>query len=309
MNEFSIFHHEKFGDIRATEENGITWFVGIDVCNALGYKNARKAINDHVNNVDRNTVTIRYGIQRGNPNMTIINESGLYSLIMSSQLPAAQEFKHWVTGEVLPTIRKTGHYDMNGQSNSVFDSINKLEEHAINGSDRTVLNDLVKMYAKMSSIHVSSAWIAFEHCYNNAYSTNLAVSRRSYEKKYNNGKSISNPKYLEATGNIDKAIAVANQMIDERHSMIIQNEKNIRHVRDMEMARNVYANQFVQYVQYTANSMNYRTEQSKQTGAICILFADVSKEYRQFISLRYPFSVNIEAAYNYAYEVASNIYK
>lgn len=122
MNEFSIFHHEKFGDIRATEENGITWFVGIDVCNALGYKNTRDALYKHVDSVDKNTVAIRDGIQRGNPNMTIINESGLYSLIMSSQLPAAQEFKHWVTGEVLPN-------DMGNQSNSVFNSINKLEDH------------------------------------------------------------------------------------------------------------------------------------------------------------------------------------
>ena len=139
------FIHEKFGDIRATEENGITWFVGIDVCNALGYKNARKAINDHVNNADRNTVTIRYGIQRGNPNMITINESGLYSLIMSSKLPSAKEFKHWVTSEVLPSLRKTGHYDMGNQSNSVFNSINKLEDHAINGSARSTLNDLIML--------------------------------------------------------------------------------------------------------------------------------------------------------------------
>ena len=309
MGGFKVFYHEKFGSIRVMEKDGIAWFVGIDVCNALGYKRANDAIRVHVDKGDIFITVIHRNEGGNNSNMTTINESGLYSLIMSSKLPSAKEFKHWVTSEVLPTLRKTGHYDMNGQSNSVFDSINKLEEHAINGSDRTVLNDLVKMYAKMSNIHVSSAWIAFEHCYNNAYSTNLAVSRRSYEKKYNNGKNMSNPKYLEATGNIDKAIAVANQMIDERHSMIIQNEKNIRHIRDMEMARNAYANQFVQYVQYTANSMNYRTEQSKQTGAICISFADVSKEYRQFISLRYPFYVNIEAAYNYAYEVASNIYK
>ena len=65
--------------------------------------------------------------------MITINESGLYSLIMSSNLPSAKEFKHWVTSEVLPSLRKTGHYDMDNQSNSVFNSINKLEDHAING--------------------------------------------------------------------------------------------------------------------------------------------------------------------------------
>nr|DAT07963.1 MAG TPA: repressor domain protein [Caudoviricetes sp.] len=80
-----------------------------DVADILGYTNSRKAIGDHVDEEDKNTVTIRDGIQ-GNPNVTIINESGLYSLILSSKLPAAKKFKRWVTSEVLPSIRKTGSY-------------------------------------------------------------------------------------------------------------------------------------------------------------------------------------------------------
>lgn len=108
-NELINFHHEMFGDIRAIEIKNEVWFVGADVATALGYTNPRKALGDHVDDEDKNTVTIRDGIQ-GNPNKTIINESGLYSLVLSSKLPQAKIFKHWGTAEVLPSIRRHGGY-------------------------------------------------------------------------------------------------------------------------------------------------------------------------------------------------------
>ena len=95
--------------VHTVVRDGEPWFVGADVAGILGYKNPRKALIDHVDEEDRNTVTIRYGI-KGNPNKTVINESGLYSLIVASKLPTAKEFKRWVTSEVLPTIRKHGAY-------------------------------------------------------------------------------------------------------------------------------------------------------------------------------------------------------
>lgn len=91
------------------DEQGEPWFVAKDVCEALGYTNSRKALADHVDEEDRNTVTIRDG-NRGNPNQAIINESGLYSLILGSKLENAKRMKRWVTSEVLPSIRKTGSY-------------------------------------------------------------------------------------------------------------------------------------------------------------------------------------------------------
>lgn len=109
MNKLKIFENPEFGAIRTMEIDGEPWFVGKDVATALGYSNPRKAIADHVEQEDKNTVTIRDGI-KGNPNMTVINESGVYSLILSSKLPTAKAFKRWVTSEVLPTIRKTGGY-------------------------------------------------------------------------------------------------------------------------------------------------------------------------------------------------------
>ena len=108
MNDITIFHSREFGDMRTLLKNGEPWFIGNEIANILGYSNTRDAIAKHVDNADKNTVAIHDGI--GNPNKTIINESGLYSLILSSKLPGAKRFKHWVTSEVLPAIRKTGGY-------------------------------------------------------------------------------------------------------------------------------------------------------------------------------------------------------
>ena len=104
-----IFKHEVFGEIRTmTDEKGEVFFVGKDVAEVLGYSNPRKALLDHVDNEDKG-VTKRDTLG-GTQKMTIINESGLYSLVLSSKLPQAKAFKRWVTSEVLPQIRKTGGY-------------------------------------------------------------------------------------------------------------------------------------------------------------------------------------------------------
>ena len=105
----SVYVNAEFGKIRAVLIDGKPYFVGKDVAEALGYSNPRDAIKKHVDEEDKKSVAIRDGIQ-GNPNMTLINESGLYSLILSSKLESAKAFKRWVTSEVLPSIRETGTY-------------------------------------------------------------------------------------------------------------------------------------------------------------------------------------------------------
>ncbi|MBR6853615.1 MAG: phage antirepressor KilAC domain-containing protein [Prevotella sp.] len=109
--EIKIFKNEMFGEVRTmTNEKGETFFVGKDVAKALGYSNTRKALLDHVDKEDREDgVTIRDAIGR-EQKAAFINESGLYSLVLSSKLPQAKEFKRWVTSEVLPQIRQTGGY-------------------------------------------------------------------------------------------------------------------------------------------------------------------------------------------------------
>ncbi len=117
MNELQIFKNEEFGEVRTVTINDEPWFVGKDVAEALGYKNTKDAIASHIDVCDKIV-----GSQNATPSIkdsmgreqfpTWINESGLYALIFGSKLESAKRFKHWVTSEVLPTIRKTGGYRM-----------------------------------------------------------------------------------------------------------------------------------------------------------------------------------------------------
>lgn len=111
MNELQIFKNEEFGEVRTVTIDNEPWFVGKDVATALGYERATKAIQDHVNEEDKDEIPIQDSIGRMQKT-PIINESGLYALIFGSKLESAKRFKHWVTSEVLPTIRKTGGYQM-----------------------------------------------------------------------------------------------------------------------------------------------------------------------------------------------------
>lgn len=108
MNNLQVFKHVEFGEVRTVDLDGAPWFVGKDVAQALGYQNPQRAIRDHVDDEDKGvTEMVTPG---GKQEMPIINESGLYSLVLSSKLPTAKKFKRWVTSEVLPAIRKTGGY-------------------------------------------------------------------------------------------------------------------------------------------------------------------------------------------------------
>ena len=111
MNELMVFNNAEFGQVRTMEINGEPWFVGKDVAAALGYERATKAISDRVDKEDIDEIPIQDSIGRMQKT-PIINESGVYALIFGSKLPNAKKFKHWVTSEVLPTIRKTGTYSI-----------------------------------------------------------------------------------------------------------------------------------------------------------------------------------------------------
>ena len=110
MNDLQLFNNPEFGAVRAVEVDGEPWFVGKDVAQALGYSNPRKALADHVDAEDKGVT--KCDTPGGEQDITTINESGLYSLVLSSKLPGAKKFKRWVTAEVLPTIRKTGGYQL-----------------------------------------------------------------------------------------------------------------------------------------------------------------------------------------------------
>ena len=107
-NEVQVFNNVNFGQVRSMMIDGEPWFVGKDITSILGYKDTADALKKHIDSEDK--LTRRFADSGQHREMIIINESGLYSLIMSSKLPKAKEFKRWVTSEVLPTIRKTGSY-------------------------------------------------------------------------------------------------------------------------------------------------------------------------------------------------------
>lgn len=110
MNELQIFQSPEFGLVRTVSIDGEPWFVGKDIALALGYCNTKDALSRHVDAEDKGGSRIT--TPSGEQDMTVINESGLYSLVLSSKLPSAKKFKRWITHEVIPAIRKTGGYQV-----------------------------------------------------------------------------------------------------------------------------------------------------------------------------------------------------
>lgn len=130
QSKIQLFTNEELDmKVRVVEINGEPWLVGKEVAEVLGYKNTRDALSKHVDEEDKNTVAIYDGI--GNPNKVIINESGLYSLVLRSKLTEAKKFKRWVTSEVLPSIRKHGMYatdDLLNDPDLMIQAANKIKE-------------------------------------------------------------------------------------------------------------------------------------------------------------------------------------
>ena len=205
MNEMKIFENAEFGKVRTMIIEGEPWFVGKDVAEILGYSNPRKAILDHVDDDDKTDgVTIRDSIGR-NQNPVFINESGLYSLILSSKLPTAKKFKKWVTNEVLPTIRKTGGYVSNTDMfveayfsempdemkivvKGILDNSQKLKEknavltkqvdvfttETLEWADRNIINAMIRRYgARALDNNFGQAWVNFKKELLYKYSINI----------------------------------------------------------------------------------------------------------------------------------------
>ena len=148
MNEIKVWNYDG-SEVRTIEKDGEPWFVGKDICDVLGYVNARKAIGDHVDDEDKGVTKCDTlgGVQK----LNIINESGVYALIFGSKLPDAKKFKRWVTSEVLPSIRKTGYYGNNvhiDELNEIVNSINDIWEDIRNFYDRcyNLYNENDSMY-------------------------------------------------------------------------------------------------------------------------------------------------------------------
>lgn len=150
MAELQIFNNAEFGQIRTVQLNNETYFVGKDVAEALGYAKARNAITAHVDVEDRKDAPIQ-GDLGGTQEMTVINESGLYALIFGSKLESAKRFKHWVTSEVLPQIRKTGQYQKPlSQQEMMRIQLGMIDDHE--GRITNLENTMVIDYAQQQAL-------------------------------------------------------------------------------------------------------------------------------------------------------------
>lgn len=239
QNNFQIFSNDEFGSIRTVIIDDDPWFVGKDVANSLGYKNTRQALATNVMYEDKgvHAVDTPSGIQ----NMTIINESGLYALIFSSKLDSSKQFKHWVTSEVLPTIRKTGGYINNEELmiNTYFGNLPDQEKFLIKGlltnitslqnsnkalknennklttenealtekclewADRPLINALVRAYATSLAGGYGAAWNKFKKELLYKYNIGLNARISNYEKETGR-----KPKILEKMSfNPDRSLA------------------------------------------------------------------------------------------------------
>ena len=167
MQEIQIFKHEVFGEIRTmTDEKGEVFFVGKDVATTLGYSKSRNALAAHVDEEDKTTALIQGPGSNYKSKAVLINESGLYSLILSSKLPQAKAFKRWVTSEVLPQIRKTGGYiptrDEKGKELTAEEVLARA--HQIVGRTLRLLNG--PNYDCLTATQVAESWGMDVHSFN-----------------------------------------------------------------------------------------------------------------------------------------------
>ena len=247
MNELQVFNNDEFGSIRTWVVDDEPWFVGKDIATILGYAKPENAIANHVDDEDKTSTLIQGSGSNYKSKAILINESGLYSLILSSKLSSAKKFKRWVTGEVLPSIRKTGSY---GKPMSQLEiaqySINLLIEQErkmkaleaqqgeqvkrldiidsrlevlngvhIEGTGRDRLNAMVRAYVVKKGISYAEGWKNFKKAYNYAFRTRLGVLLTNYANKNNLKSKPTIPRFLERTNRLDEGLRVAEKMLNE----------------------------------------------------------------------------------------------
>ena len=265
-SQCEIFNHPEFGNLRCIEIDGDPWFVGKDVADALGYSNASKAIIAHVDSEDK-VIKMLPNSQNGKTigKAYIINESGLYSLILSSKLESAKRFKHWVTSEVLPCIRKTGGYIV-GQENmpkevllahAVLESQKIIEENAREiaklHNECTLLNDQVEhsqeiidafsknitpsekraILNRLMTWHhgavAGSRWTVLYREFEAKYHFNLDVRIKNYNKNPDNKRIKSKLEYVDRVlGMLDQLYELAVKLFHSDAEALIEEMYYVR---------------------------------------------------------------------------------
>lgn len=243
MNELQIFQSPEFGEVRTTVIDGEPWFVAADVCRAIEIANSRDAVAKLDDDEKGVGSTDTLG---GKQKMQIVNEPGLYSLVLGSRKPEAKAFKRWITHEVIPAIRKTGSYqkplsqleilqgsinqlveqnkrlsrvemkqeEQDKQMSHINTSIEVLNGVCTEGTKRDRLNAMVRAYANKAGLTYPTAWHKFCEAFNFAFHTNIGLLITNYMKKQAINKKMSTPVYLEAAERLDDALRVAEKMLN-----------------------------------------------------------------------------------------------
>ncbi|MDD6134043.1 MAG: Bro-N domain-containing protein [Selenomonadaceae bacterium] len=242
--EIQIFNNPEFGDVRVMDIEGEPWLVGKDVAEKLGYTNTRKAIADHVDEEDKGVT--KCDTLGGKQDLTIINESGLYALVFGSKLPTAKKFKHWVTSEVLPAIRKTGSYqkpmsqveilaqaaqqlveqerelarlrldneEIRKEQKIQSSRIDTLNGVCTEGTKRQKLVAMIQAYAAKNGLAYREGWHRFKAAYNTAFHTSIGNSISYYVKEKGLKKKPSVPEFLEIKDLLDDALRIADKLLN-----------------------------------------------------------------------------------------------
>ena len=266
-SQCEIFNHPEFGNLRCIEKDGEPWFVGKDVATALGYANTQDAIYAHVDSEDKRIIQRSENTTLEIPNrgMTIINESGLYFLILSSKLESAKRFKRWVTSEVLPALRKTGGYVV-GQENmpkevllahAVLESQKIIEENAREiaklHNECSLLNDQVEhsqeiidafsknitpsekraILNRLMTWHhgavAGSRWTVLYREFEAKYHFNLDVRIKNYNKNPDNKRIKSKLEYVDRVlGMLDQLYELAVKLFHSDAEALIEEMYYVR---------------------------------------------------------------------------------
>jgi prophage antirepressor-like protein len=236
MNEIQKVFNYQGSQVRTVIKNGESWFVAKDVCDILKHSNSRVAV-DRLDEDEKGVSKVYTpgGIQ----DMTVVNEAGLYSLVLTSNLPEAKAFKRWITHEVIPQIRKTGSYSVQPMSEleilkksvdmlleqqkeiasvkenltTVNHRIDSLDAVNVEGDPQQRLVKMVQKLAYKSGITYSNAWNQFKDAFNTAYRTNLTARMNNY-CQVNNLKKITIPAFLAEFNQLEDGIRVADKLLN-----------------------------------------------------------------------------------------------
>lgn len=257
MNGLQIFKNDEFGEIRVIEKDGEPWFVGKDVADILGYSNTKDAISSHVDEEDKTIIQKSENTTFEIPNrgLTIINESGLYSLILLSKMPTAKNFKRWVTSDILPSIRKHGVYMTDNVMNQILNNpdfgIKLLTELKAEREERLKLQKEVKyktevikgitddidLYTKRNVLNrvvrykkanFQERWSELYRVFRETYSVDLKARCEGYNLKQIKKKDqLSVVKYAEKFGFLDDLYKVALKLYETDIREILDQLKKI----------------------------------------------------------------------------------